>query len=122
MHGYPFTRPHLRPIDHAMIRGHEAAAHRGTLKKPHLLRHRHEVKVGIRDADITAVTAPIGETGDSGIGTDVGLSTAAVFTNPITLTERHQHAVALFEVVHLFADFFDDAAKLMAHNERHSRR
>src|SRR6185437_15215366 len=116
---YPLAGPHLRAIDHAVIGGHEAAAHRGALFKADIIRHRHEVGVGVRDADIVAVAAPVGEAGEHRIGTDMGLAAAAIFADAVALAEGHQHAVALFEVARFLADFLDYAAELMAHHQRH---
>src|SRR5260370_1162311 len=119
VYGDPFAGFHLRAVDDPVIRRHEPAAHRGALEEIHSVGHRDEVDVGPRDCDVTSVAAPVGESRGARVVTYVGISAAAVLADAVALAERDEHALALLEVVDVFAGFLDNAAELVTHHERH---
>src|SRR5262249_30048937 len=122
MDGNPFAGPHFRTVHHAMIRGHKPTAHRRALEKSHAIGHMDQIQVGIRQADVRTVAAVIGYAGNQRRIADIGISGAAEFTRAVALAERNQHAIALLEVLDLFAYLFDYAAEFVTHNHGHRRR
>src|SRR5271166_4490148 len=122
MHHHPLARLHLRAIDDAVKRGHEAAAHRGRLDEIDARRKIDQVHVRERHRDQVAESSVIREARQQGGEAYVGLPVAAVLASAVALTEWHHDACALLEVAHVLARFLDDAGELMPENRAGLRR
>src|SRR5580692_3057084 len=111
---YPFAGLHLRAIDDAVKRGHEATAQRGCLDEVNAVGQIDQVHVGKRHRHKVTESAGVREARQQRRDAYVGLAVATILAGAVALAERNDHPLALFEIAHVLAYFFDDASELMS--------